>query len=72
MQNRKFFSDNPIFWMSMLLAYFVFCIVVRLIPKEKKIFLKICLTLREYILYLIISEALFRLTYDFLRYIHKV
>jgi len=71
MQRKTFYSDNPIFWISMLLAYFAFCIIVRLIPKEKKIF-KICMMIRTFVSYIIGAEVLFRLTYDFLSYIYKV
>jgi len=62
----SFLTDNPIFWAVMLLGYFAFSIAVRLIPKENKTSFKVCVTIRNCIIYLLELELVYRVLGDFL------
>jgi len=71
MAHSYLLTNNPVFWVIIVLTYAVFDLIVAFLTKKNPPYLKVCTRIRICLKALILIELTYRITYHFIQYVFK-
>jgi len=71
MAHSYLLTNNPVFWVIIVLTYAVFDLIVAFLTKKNPPYLKVCTRIKICAKSLILIELTYRMTYDFILYVFK-